>query len=166
MGAGRGGQTTEGIALLRAGLAAYRATGAATYVPFYLTLLAGAEGKANDLWKGDATLLRMSLIDEQRVASPLLPGGLDFGFPIAAGDVRRNLPHSHRYRRIRSGAGPPRLRGGGRSLRRRADPGAWSCIAAARPSDTGSISDTSERRPASSSPARRSSPCSCRSRYN
>jgi hypothetical protein len=42
-----GEQTTEGIALLPAGLAAYRATGAARYVPFSLTLLADAEGKAN-----------------------------------------------------------------------------------------------------------------------
>jgi hypothetical protein len=33
-------------------LAAYRATGAATYVPFYLTLLADAEGKANELDQG------------------------------------------------------------------------------------------------------------------
>jgi predicted ATPase len=41
-----GGQTTEGIALLRAGLAAFRATGAVTHVPFFLTLLAGAEGMA------------------------------------------------------------------------------------------------------------------------
>jgi predicted ATPase len=46
------GKPTEGIALLRAGLAAYRATGAATYVPFYLTLLADAEGKANELDQG------------------------------------------------------------------------------------------------------------------
>ena len=52
MGASRGGQATEGIAPLRAGLAAYRATGAATYVPFYLTLLADAEGKANELDQG------------------------------------------------------------------------------------------------------------------
>jgi predicted ATPase len=40
------GQTGEGIALLRAGVAAYRTTGAVTYVPFFLTLLADAEGKA------------------------------------------------------------------------------------------------------------------------
>jgi predicted ATPase len=33
-------------------LAAYRATEAATYVPFYLTLLADAEGKANELDQG------------------------------------------------------------------------------------------------------------------
>jgi hypothetical protein len=52
MGAGRDGQTTEGIALLRAGPAACRAAGAATYVPFYLTLLANAEGKANELDQG------------------------------------------------------------------------------------------------------------------
>jgi class 3 adenylate cyclase/predicted ATPase len=42
----RGGQTVEGISLLRDGITAYRATGAATYVPFYLTLLADAEGMA------------------------------------------------------------------------------------------------------------------------
>jgi predicted ATPase len=42
------GQTAEGIALLRVGLAAYRATGAVTRVPFFLTLLAEAEGKAKE----------------------------------------------------------------------------------------------------------------------
>jgi class 3 adenylate cyclase/predicted ATPase len=42
----RSGQTTEGITLLRAGLAAYRATGAAIRMPFFLALLADAEGKA------------------------------------------------------------------------------------------------------------------------
>jgi hypothetical protein len=52
MGAGRDGETTEGIALLRAGMAACRAAGAATYVPFHLTLLADAEGKANELDQG------------------------------------------------------------------------------------------------------------------
>src|SRR5215472_9444661 len=40
-----GGQTTEGIAQLRAGVAAYRATGAVTWAPFFLTLLAEAEGR-------------------------------------------------------------------------------------------------------------------------
>jgi predicted ATPase len=40
------GQTTEGIALLCDGLAAYRATRAAVYVPFFLMLLADAQGKA------------------------------------------------------------------------------------------------------------------------
>ena len=38
------GQTVEGIALLRAGVAAFRATGAVTEMPFFLTLLADAEG--------------------------------------------------------------------------------------------------------------------------
>ena len=40
------GQTAEGIALLQAGVAEYRATGAVQFVPFFLTLLADAEGKA------------------------------------------------------------------------------------------------------------------------
>jgi predicted ATPase len=40
------GQTTAGVTLLRAGVAEYRATGAVHYVPFFLTLLADAEGKA------------------------------------------------------------------------------------------------------------------------
>ena len=46
--------TDEGlpIALLRAGLAAYRATGAITHVPLYLTLLADAEGNANQRDRG------------------------------------------------------------------------------------------------------------------
>jgi predicted ATPase len=48
----RGGQTTEGISLLRAGLAAFRATGAVTYVPFNLTLLADAEGMAKQQDQG------------------------------------------------------------------------------------------------------------------
>jgi hypothetical protein len=39
------GQTGEGIALLEAGVAAYRATGAVTWVPFFLALLADAEGR-------------------------------------------------------------------------------------------------------------------------
>src|SRR5262249_38278504 len=46
------GQTAEGIALLRAGLAAYRATGAVTFVPVFLTLLADAEGKAKERNQG------------------------------------------------------------------------------------------------------------------
>jgi predicted ATPase len=46
------GQTAEGIALLRAGLAAYRATGAVTFVPLLLTLLADAEGKAKQQDRG------------------------------------------------------------------------------------------------------------------
>jgi predicted ATPase len=46
------GQTVEGIAPLRAGLAAYRATGAVTYVPVFLTLLADAEGNAKERHQG------------------------------------------------------------------------------------------------------------------
>jgi class 3 adenylate cyclase/predicted ATPase/DNA polymerase III delta prime subunit len=46
------GQTGQGIALLEAGLAAYRATGAVTDVPFYLILLADAEGSAKELDEG------------------------------------------------------------------------------------------------------------------
>ena len=42
----------EGIALLRAGVAAFRGTGAVTYVPFFLTLLADAEGKAKEWDQG------------------------------------------------------------------------------------------------------------------
>jgi predicted ATPase len=45
-------QTAEGIALLRAGVAAFRATGAVTFVPFFLTLLADAEGKAKQQDQG------------------------------------------------------------------------------------------------------------------
>jgi predicted ATPase len=40
------GQTEEGIALLKAGVAAYRATGAVTEIPSFLILLADAEGLA------------------------------------------------------------------------------------------------------------------------
>ena len=46
------GQTREGIALLRAGVAAFRATGAVTEVPFFLTLLAEAEGRAQERDEG------------------------------------------------------------------------------------------------------------------
>ena len=46
------GQTAEGIALLRAGVAAYSTTGAATELPFFLTLLAEAEGKAKQRDEG------------------------------------------------------------------------------------------------------------------
>jgi predicted ATPase len=42
------GQTAEGIALLEAGVAAYRATAAVTWVPFFLALLADAEGRAQE----------------------------------------------------------------------------------------------------------------------
>src|SRR5262249_16917133 len=47
-----GGQTVEGIATLRTGIAAYRATGAVTWVPFFLTLLADAEGRAEERDRG------------------------------------------------------------------------------------------------------------------
>jgi adenylate cyclase len=46
------GQTAEGIALLRAGLAAHRAAGAVTDVSFFLILLADAEGMAKELDEG------------------------------------------------------------------------------------------------------------------
>jgi predicted ATPase len=46
------GQTTEGIALLQTGVAAYRATGTVTWVPFFLTLLADAEGMAKQRDEG------------------------------------------------------------------------------------------------------------------
>jgi predicted ATPase len=47
-----GGQTGEGIALLKAGVAAYRATGAVTEMPTFLTLLAEAEGMAGQRDEG------------------------------------------------------------------------------------------------------------------
>jgi predicted ATPase len=40
------GQTMEGVSRLRDGLAGYRATGSMVFVPFFLTLLADAQGKA------------------------------------------------------------------------------------------------------------------------
>jgi predicted ATPase len=46
------GQSAEGIALLRAGVAAFRATGAVTHLPYFLTLLADAEGMAKELGEG------------------------------------------------------------------------------------------------------------------
>jgi predicted ATPase len=46
------GQIVEGIALLRGGLAAFRATGAVTDMPTFLTLLAEAEGMANQRDEG------------------------------------------------------------------------------------------------------------------
>jgi hypothetical protein len=45
-------QTAEGIALLEAGLTAYRATGAVMLVPFFLALLAEAEGMAKQRDEG------------------------------------------------------------------------------------------------------------------
>ena len=41
------GNTADGIAQIEAGLAQYVATGAVQFVPFILTVLADAEGKAN-----------------------------------------------------------------------------------------------------------------------
>ena len=38
--------------MLRAGVAAYRATGAVTHLPYFLTLLADAEGMAKELHEG------------------------------------------------------------------------------------------------------------------
>jgi predicted ATPase len=46
------GQTTEEIALLEAGVAAYRASGAVNWVPYFLTMLADAEGKAEQRDEG------------------------------------------------------------------------------------------------------------------
>jgi predicted ATPase len=46
------GQTAEGIALLQAGVAAFRATGAVTWAPVFLTLLADAEGRAKERDQG------------------------------------------------------------------------------------------------------------------
>ena len=51
-GLAESGQTAEGIALLRAGVAEYRATGALVFLPFALTLLADAEGKAKQRDRG------------------------------------------------------------------------------------------------------------------
>ena len=64
-----GGQTGQGIALLEAGLAAYRATGAVGEVPFFLILLADAEGMAKELDKGLGHLAEAErLMDEYRAA--------------------------------------------------------------------------------------------------
>jgi predicted ATPase len=46
------GRTTEGIAVLEAGLTAFHATGSVTYVPFFLTSLAEAEGMAKQRDEG------------------------------------------------------------------------------------------------------------------
>jgi predicted ATPase len=63
------GQTGQGIALLEAGVAAYRATGAVMEVPFFLILLADAEGMANELEKGLGHLAEAErLMDEYRAA--------------------------------------------------------------------------------------------------
>jgi class 3 adenylate cyclase/predicted ATPase len=66
-----GGRSTEGIALLQAGLVAYRATGAVTWVPFFLTLLAEAEGRAKEWGEGLAHLAeaeRLMVDTEERWA--------------------------------------------------------------------------------------------------
>src|SRR5262249_36496988 len=66
---GGSGQTGQGIALLEAGVAAYRATGAVLEVPFFLILLADAEGMAKELDKGLGHLAEAErLMDEQRAA--------------------------------------------------------------------------------------------------
>jgi class 3 adenylate cyclase/predicted ATPase len=46
------GQAEEGIALLETGVAAYRATGAVTWVPCFLTLLADVEGRVQERDQG------------------------------------------------------------------------------------------------------------------
>ena len=65
------GQTGQGIALLEAGVAAYRATGAVTDVPFYLILLADAEGMAKELDEGLGHLAEAErLMDEIEIGGP------------------------------------------------------------------------------------------------
>ena len=80
------GQTGQGIALLEAGVAAYRATGAAIEVPFFLILLADAEGMAKELEKGLGHLAeaerlmgeyRASEAELHRVRGELLRAGHD-----------------------------------------------------------------------------------------
>jgi predicted ATPase len=51
-GLARNGQTGEGVALLQAGMAAFRGTGAVTWMPFFLTLLAEAEGRVKEQDRG------------------------------------------------------------------------------------------------------------------
>jgi predicted ATPase len=83
------GPTGKGIALLEAGVAAFRATGAVTYVPFFLTLLADAERMAKELDRGldhlaEAERLTMETEDRwaeaelYRVRGVLLRAGRDF----------------------------------------------------------------------------------------
>jgi predicted ATPase len=50
------GQEEEGLAQMRHGLAAYRATGAEAWRPFYLALLADASGKAGQVLEGTRLL--------------------------------------------------------------------------------------------------------------
>ena len=82
------GQAAEGIAQLRAGLAAFRATGAMIYVPVILTLLADAEGKAKQRDEGLGHLAeaerlvaeteeRWAEADLHRVRGELLQAGHD-----------------------------------------------------------------------------------------
>jgi predicted ATPase len=52
----RQGQTAEGIALIRDGMAASRATGAGLFLPYYLALLADACGQADRLEEGLSAL--------------------------------------------------------------------------------------------------------------
>jgi class 3 adenylate cyclase/predicted ATPase len=69
------GQTGERIALLRAGVAAFRATGAVTEAPFFLTLLADAEGMAMERDEGPDHLAeadRLVAETEERWAEPEL----------------------------------------------------------------------------------------------
>jgi predicted ATPase len=86
------GQTGEGIALLEAGMTAFRATGAMTHVPFFLTLLADAEGKAKQQERGLGHLAeaerlvvetedRWAEAELHRVRGELLRAGDD---PVAA----------------------------------------------------------------------------------
>ena len=83
------GQTAEGIALIQAGVAEYRATGAVQFVPFFLTLLAEAEGKAKQRDQGlghlieaerlmAETLDRWAEAELHRVRGELLRGANDY----------------------------------------------------------------------------------------
>ena len=82
------GQTGEGISLLRAGVAAFHETGAVTEVPFFLTLLAEAEGRAQERDEGlghladaerliAATEARFADAELHRVRGELLRAGQD-----------------------------------------------------------------------------------------
>ena len=67
------GQSAEGVALLRDGLDAYRATGAAVFVPFFLSLLAEALGETGHLDQGLQYLGeagRLMAETEERWAAP------------------------------------------------------------------------------------------------
>jgi predicted ATPase len=82
------GQTGQGIALLEAGVAAYRATGAAMEVPFFLILLADAKGMAKEPEEGLGHLAEAERLMEEievrwaeaelhRVRGELLRAGQD-----------------------------------------------------------------------------------------